>query len=84
LTRARSVWYNLAIKNLKEVRPMNLSRLKRIFLSFMSYKRESRKRTVKDVVRRYSRGNVNLQLGRIMTVKDYELRRKKVLSYEFA
>ena len=54
---------------------------------FMScfFSRTPKKRSyAKSYIARHARGNVNLQLGRIMTSEDYEARRKKVLSYEFS
>ena len=37
----------------------------------------------KRVVARYSRGNVKLQLGRVMTEREYVRQRQKVLAYDF-
>jgi hypothetical protein len=39
--------------------------------------------TTADICRRYARGNIFLQLGRVMTAKKYETLKKKVLSYDF-
>jgi len=38
---------------------------------------------IKSFVARFSRGNVRLQLGKFMTRDEYEVRRRKVLSYDF-
>lgn len=37
-----------------------------------------------DIVRRYSRGNVNLQLGRVMFESEYQKRKERVLAYDFS
>jgi len=37
----------------------------------------------KRVVARYSRGNVRLQLGHVMTEREYEAQKEAVLSYDF-
>lgn len=37
----------------------------------------------KRVVARYSRGNVKLQLGRVMTEREYRRQREMVLAYDF-
>ena len=34
-------------------------------------------------IARYSRGNVRLQLGQIVTGAEYEAQKKRVLAYEF-
>ena len=38
----------------------------------------------RDIAMRYSRGNVNLQLGRIMFEEEYVKRRDRALQYEFS
>ncbi len=37
----------------------------------------------KRIVARYSRGNVKLQLGRIMTEREYAKQKQRVLAYDF-
>lgn len=37
----------------------------------------------KRVVARYSRGNVKLQLGRVMTDREYARQKQRVLAYDF-
>ncbi len=39
--------------------------------------------TTRDIVRKYSRGNWRMQLGRVMTKSDVEKLRRKALKYEF-
>jgi len=37
----------------------------------------------KRVVAKYARGNVKLQLGKIMTVREYDVQKRRVLAYDF-
>lgn len=37
----------------------------------------------KRTVARHAHGNVRLQLGQVMTVREYEEQKKRVLSYDF-
>ena len=37
----------------------------------------------KKIASRYSRGNVRLQLGRVVTSEEYERRKSHVLAYDF-
>lgn len=39
--------------------------------------------TTEGLCRRYARGNVNIQMGNVMTAARYEEQKKKVLSHEF-
>ena len=36
-----------------------------------------------DIARRYSRGNVNIQLGRIVFESEYQKQKERVLAYDF-
>lgn len=37
----------------------------------------------RSIARRLGRGNVKIQLGRIMTKSEYQVRRSRVLAYDF-
>lgn len=44
---------------------------------------DSRALNARSIARRLGRGNVKIQLGRIMTKSEYRARRSSVLAYDF-
>ncbi len=63
---------------------MNLKdKVIRFFLApFPLKRRKRRKLTARDVIRRYSRGNVNLQLGRVVLNDEYREMRARIYGIE--
>lgn len=57
----------------------SISRLRAVFGLPDAASDEQEKR----VVARYSRGNVKLQLGRVMTEREYRRQRERVLAHDF-
>ena len=60
-------------------------RIKLYFQAGVPVKRAGiiQKPTIEGLCRRYARGNVRLQMGRVMTSAKYESQKKNVLSHEF-
>ena len=58
-----------------------IARIVRSILPFQ--KSAGRVLHLRDIARRYGRGNVNIQLGRIMSGAEYEASRSRVLNYDF-
>ena len=52
-------------------------------LSAFGFRRSDSEDDAKRVIARYSRGNVRLQFGQIMTERDYAEQREKVLAHVF-
>ena len=57
----------------------------RAFLSLLPrHRKKGRQLTLQNLARKYGRGNVNIQIGNIVSEKEYEEQAKEVLNHDFA